>query len=420
MILGIVLPVLAGVLATLSTLAITYPAHLAGCAGDREEHTPSKCNLASNLVLTGCSTVVSILALGQGKVAIVFPLQTASNLVSNMVTQSALGMGECTKSVAVGTLVLVVAVSILPQVGPSQHTQALDAFELLSKPQATAFICFCFVLILSCGLALFSKRVRNNTALIFLWAAVGGTGTVINASIAKVVQEDLYHTVKLSLGVVYVLLAALCLLSSALANGTLEDPSTYVPISMGLNLILNALAGIFVWGDGEHLTFAWSYTMVYVIVVLGTYLVTSLDLSAIIAGEICETHLRRIDRQQTLKSKFFDHLELGKPLPSDCDDSVNVVKHVLSRGLDQGTFRHHDIAQLVTELLQEVGGAQESETWHRFEQDHRSWIRRLNTRSSSLRTLRASATMPTLLEARGEDHRTQQQFTLQKGLSAFP
>merc|ERR1712137_1292199 len=83
--------------------------------------------------------------------------------------------------------------------------------------------------------------------------------------------------IKLVLLVVYVVLACLCLGVAAMANGTLEDPTLFVPISNGVNLVLNCFAGLFIWGDWNRLEFPLAYCMVYVLVVLGTYLVSSLD-----------------------------------------------------------------------------------------------------------------------------------------------
>merc|ERR1712107_215673 len=87
-------------------------------------------------------------------------------------------------------------------------------------------------------------------------------------------------SLQIGLGVMYSVLAVICVGGSASANSTLEDPSMFVPISNGVNLVLNCLAGLSIWQDGTRLKDPLEYFTAYIFVVLGTYLVSSVDFFA--------------------------------------------------------------------------------------------------------------------------------------------
>merc|ERR1712087_1074788 len=90
---------------------------------------------------------------------------------------------------------------------------------------------------------------------------------------------DLNHYVKIVLAISYFTLGAIAVGSEMSANSTLEDASLFVPMSNGVNLVTNCLAGLFLWGDLNRLrTSAMNYGMIYLIVVEGTYLVSKFDM----------------------------------------------------------------------------------------------------------------------------------------------
>merc|ERR1712046_174186 len=86
---------------------------------------------------------------------------------------------------------------------------------------------------------------------------------------------------KVVLGVIYVSFACICLASSAFANATLQDPSLFIPVSNAVNLVSNCLAGLCIWGDAARLSYRWSYCMIYLLVLLGTYLLSARDIDNI-------------------------------------------------------------------------------------------------------------------------------------------
>lgn len=231
-----------------------------------------------NLLMILFSQVAGILSNGQGPVALAFPFAAAANILTILLGQWHLGMIRPTKRVVNGTFMLAAAVFLLPDLGPGDLPPDANVLELLSERMATGFIVACLVTTGIGCLCMTWNLMKDNNKLLFLYAVVGGCGTVLNTSITKLVQLDLGLGMKALLVLLYLLLSCICLGVQAVANSTLADPSLFVPVGTGVNLVLNFAAGLCIWGDGSRVGFPVGYVMVYVIVVLATYDLSSFDL----------------------------------------------------------------------------------------------------------------------------------------------
>eukprot|EP00928_Gymnodinium_smaydae_P004392 TRINITY_DN11500_c0_g1_i2.p1 TRINITY_DN11500_c0_g1~~TRINITY_DN11500_c0_g1_i2.p1 ORF type:complete len:427 (+),score=46.66 TRINITY_DN11500_c0_g1_i2:79-1359(+) len=319
-----ILAVLSGLCNTVSVLVITYPAHQAASKGVKRTALGSGASFVGNLALMGVSISLGIAANGRGPVAIAFPLGVGSNLLSIMILQTALGIAHYTKNMRVGTLVLACAVMILPDVGPLDLPPGADALSLLEAKPAMMFNSVCTVLMGVGFYAILRGWVKDNDSLLFLYALVGGAGTVLSTAISKLVQLNVGFGVLIALLIIYVLLGAFCLLLAATANSTLEDPSMFVPVSAGVNLVLTFIAGVCIWGDWLRITNPLAYVMVYVLIVLGTYLVSSF-------GGVGNSHVKvaqdHVDAAEVVTKDCWDSLELSSIRASDCD--LEATKHLI-------------------------------------------------------------------------------------------
>jgi hypothetical protein len=231
-----------------------------------------------NLAMMGVSQVLGILANGQGPVSISFPFAICASILSVLLLQWRLGMVFPSKCVRVGTYTLSAAIVILPSVGPAEAVN-LNVVDLLLKPLSLIFIGLCVVGMFVGICAIRSGWVTDNSVVLWTFAFVGGAGTVLNVSITKLIQlPDVALAIRIGLGAIYVLLAGVTLGVQAIANGKLSDPSTYIPVSCGVNLWLNFLAGLCIWGEWNRMTKPVSYFFVFVLVCLGTYGLSSFDL----------------------------------------------------------------------------------------------------------------------------------------------
>jgi hypothetical protein len=261
---------------TLSAVAMAYPAQRAHQRKENMATSTKILAVVGNLALTGGGILLNVIAVGYGPISLATPLSVGSNLLSNMVLQSCLGIAKYTKNMIVGTLVLAVAVTILTGVGPGDVRPDSAVADLLT-PASMLFLSALGFMMVACLCLMMSGAITENFELLLLYAVLGSSSTVTNTAIIKAVQMTMPHSVRFFLLVVYFLLSTLGLLAAALANGCLDDPSQYVPLSAGVQLVLTCIAGLCIWQDGCRLALPLCYAMVYVLIVMGSYLVSSFD-----------------------------------------------------------------------------------------------------------------------------------------------
>lgn len=274
----ICLATLSGFFNTLSTLAITYPTLRAAREQEPMSTTKKMQMYIVNLLMIALSQAAGIMSNGQGPVALAFPFAAASNILTILLGQWRLGMMRPTKPVRVGTFMLASAVMILPDIGPSELPKDVDVLKLLQEDLAIGFISVCLVATIIGCYTIARDLLTDNNKLLFLYAVVGGAGTILNTSISKLVQMDVGGALKVVFVLSYILLSCVCLGVQATANASLPDPSLFVPVGIGVNLVLNFIAGLCIWGDGSRVEFPVGYAFLYVIVVMATYLLSSFDI----------------------------------------------------------------------------------------------------------------------------------------------
>lgn len=309
------------------------------------------CFLVLNLSLTGAATLLNILACGQGPVAVVFSLCVAAGLSSSLVLQQTLGLAVYDKNARVGTSVLVIAVLLIASLGPTELPGDSDVLELITTLPAAVFIgCSLVVMAGSMAILFLELAHSSNSVKLLLFALVGGTGTVLNASLSKVVQMHLAMPLRISLLAVYVLVAVICIGSSIYANSSLEDPSLFVPISNGVNLVLNCLAGICIWGDSGRLkTHIFNYAALYVLVTVGTYLTSSFDVFKGSAEVVKAQELMQLNTSSKLNSaRCLTTSSVGLKqgfLPDS--GRLREMTQRLKISLDKQLITHQEIAELL-------------------------------------------------------------------------
>jgi hypothetical protein len=294
------------------------------------------------------------------------PLAVGAALFSNMILQSFLGLAKLSNTSVTGTMVLVTAVLMLPELGPAPPKETVDPLELLKAPGAIMFIVLCFLACSSSVAMLYLEKVHGNLQKLMLFALIGGTGAVLNMSIQKMLMSNPPAMLAVFLGSNYIILSVLCIESGVKANG-LNDASLLVPISNATNLFVNGLAGLCIWHDYEHLKHPWSYFLVYTLVGLGCYLVSSIDV-------ISSLHLPRLDHLKRTclgmgKKKgalvaatrligLSHHVHAGKELLQRLDDDLRVEKELsediemrMAYELDKHMISNRDAGRLVAKLL---------------------------------------------------------------------
>eukprot|EP00435_Cladocopium_sp_Y103_P021242 s2413_g5.t1 len=185
------------------------------------------------LNLTGIGMFLASTALG-GAVATVMPIQTGANLLGNMFWQTLLGMKYYTKSMRVGTIVLICA--------PASFTQE-EIRELMTHPLAIAWnatMLLCVVLTMY-GVRRTLHHTIESSLKLFLFVALVTFSTVIGASIGKLlglVKGWAWYMVAF----LYFFDGVICLGGTVLANGHC-DVSLFIPAQLSSQLVVNMITG---------------------------------------------------------------------------------------------------------------------------------------------------------------------------------
>lgn len=315
----VLLATAAGCMLTLAAVVVAYPAERARRYGHQRSNCSISLSVMANLIFVGMGTGLNMVAVGYGAVAIVTPVSTGANLLSNMLLQQILGIANYTQNAIIGTLVLASAVVMLIQVGPADIDADAPVLDLVKTPQALIFLSVVFLTQGYCFCAIRWSWVTQNIHLVICYCIVGGSSTVINVAVTKLVQMDVPFVVRVPLVLLYLILATLGLSSDVKANSELDDPSLFIPVGAGVSLLLTCLAGLCVWGDGERLALGLSYAMVYVLVVLGGYLVASQDLLGTTNHNVLEQGVQRA-RALTVAPTRVSFANMRNALMKDWED----------------------------------------------------------------------------------------------------
>lgn len=230
-----------------------------------------------NIVLNLASIACFLLAAGEGPVAVVMPILTGSKLLSSMLFQLSQGMGEWTKSVRVGTLVVVCVAVLLVSDGPPEGGPSGSAvFEMLQPIQARMWMGLAFAVMLSCMVTYHVKGNASANITLCTLAVVVAVSTALGASAGKLLSITSGYERLGAIGL-YLLFGAISFGYNALAAFGC-DMESFMPLSECVQLYVNCGTGLFVWGDAKRIPSASSYAAIYVLLALGTYLTSSLDI----------------------------------------------------------------------------------------------------------------------------------------------
>ncbi|CAK9004911.1 Hypothetical protein SCF082_LOCUS8380 [Durusdinium trenchii] len=185
------------------------------------------------------------------------PIQTGANLLGNMLWQTLLGMKYYTKSMRVGTIVLICAVMELSEIGPQEPSEWApeEIQELMTKPEPG----------LNTGGGMDwdeeGWRHASGHCMELRHGALYPDLTLwIGASIGKLLGL-VKGTVFALVAFLYFLDGVICLGGTVLANGHC-DVSLFIPAQLSSQLVVNMITGYLVWGDAKYVAYPTSYLLV--------------------------------------------------------------------------------------------------------------------------------------------------------------
>jgi len=279
--LSIACAVLTGLVYTLSVVTLALPMHWAAKANTTVSHKNMQILTAFYFVFNMGSVIPLCAATANGPVAVVVPVVIASQLLSNMIIQWSAGCLKYTKSMRVGTYVLVVAAVQLTVVGPRDAEQQQNPLELLSRPLAIGWLSLLVVIWIVALVSLkpLNKLGKDSIVKLLAYTAATSIPSALNNSLNKVISEVPWALMILcSIG--YIFVGSGATLFQAWGNAELNN-SLSVPTFSCTQVIANGLTGIFIWGDLQRTEHYLAYGMIYVLILLGIYMCAQIDLVAL-------------------------------------------------------------------------------------------------------------------------------------------
>lgn len=290
----------------------------------------------------------------------------ATNLLLNMVFQISLKITIYTKAMRVGTLLCFVVVMFqLADVGPTPRDEDVDIFEMMSSSSAIlwSITLAAFTILSGMGMYFTKQEPPEDLTKVFMWALhIGVLGAFTdNGASALGVMSGWILPASLA---VFGLLSIYILGVSAKAPAVC-DASTYVPLQLSLQLVLNMVTGILVWEDldrmnGKPLK---PYFVTLVVIVFSVYVASP-------TADLVEGVVRwRVLRTTTL-SKDVATSTFGKSVlkllhcwrnvrtspGTDSEDAARrALRQMLSVGAERGLFTSKDLLDLAIAIKRETG-----------------------------------------------------------------
>jgi hypothetical protein len=230
--------------------------------------------LAANVILQLISSLVgNLFATWFGPVSLVGPTFLSGQLVANMLVFGyLLGLEFFTKDMRIGTYVVVLAVVLLPTVGPAAQGDQ-DIMSLIDQWYNVAW-----------GALLVAGMVASTALLLLLdvpklaeWRRMAlllsarATAFSVNLTVSKIMVLDVTLPI-LALSIVLKVSSGAIITYALVVQSTAVTQAKFIPLNASALIVVNALTGIIVWEDWRVVGSWIGYVCVFLYLVLGCYL----------------------------------------------------------------------------------------------------------------------------------------------------
>ena len=233
--------------------------------------------IAGNVGLQAIGSLLShLIATWFGPVSIVVPFFYSATLLSNMLIFGLLGE-HFTKNMRVGTHVIVVAVILLPVVGPDIQ-EGQDISILFHRWYSIAWFILLLVASATSGLLLLwdiSKFESKARVAILLVARASSIS--VNLTVSRAFILGLNDAVLVTFIVIKLVSGAIYTYGIVVQSFNVEQ-ATFVPLNASTIIIVNALTGIIIWEDWKVVTSWYGYLCIFILLGLGCDLLLSVPL----------------------------------------------------------------------------------------------------------------------------------------------
>jgi hypothetical protein len=233
--------------------------------------------IAGNVGLQAIGSLIShLVATWYGPVSLVVPFFYSATLLSNMLIFGLLGE-HFTKNMRVGTHVIMVAVILLPVVGPDiQEDQ--DIGILMRHWYSIVWFVMLLVACAIAGVMLvldISKYKMSTRVLILLIARASSISVNLTVSRAFILGPS--QLVLIVFIIIKIISGAIYTYAIVVQSFNVEQ-ARFVPLNATTIIIVNALTGIIIWEDWKVVNSWYGYVSVFVLLGLGCDLLLSVPM----------------------------------------------------------------------------------------------------------------------------------------------
>jgi len=235
-----------------------------------------------NLILQAMTSAFFTLAPMFGPVSLYTPTSISSILLCNMfILWVVLRREAFTKDMRVATYVCVLAVIVLPVVGPAVQDDQ-DVGALLFRPLAMIWSIFLVAVFTASTTYMLTKDLRNVqdpiVAEVCLFA-VGVFSSTLMPTIARamMIVDGIPQYVLIS---IYIFVQPILGYEAMLESVAVPSRGRFVPMCSAGTVLLNAITGIILWGDWDVTKSHVAYICTLLLIFEGVYLISDYDFFA--------------------------------------------------------------------------------------------------------------------------------------------
>ena len=270
-----------GCMQVMAILVLAYPHYQKTVHNVKYSDSFESLLVPMNIVLQILLGFVNTASTWYGPVSIVIPVRVSAQLLFNMFFFGGLGIENFTKDVKVGTYIVVLGALLLPIVGPTAQ-EGQDAVQLFEHMPAETWTAILVVLTTTSGfycIKWIGDKNTNGTVKHAYKFHILLTARVASAVLSTSLSKFLVGTSGLSFGItVFGYMACSIVISSvAILQATETDQMMFVPASACGIQFMNAITGLVIWQDYLVVQSWPTYFTVIMQIVLGVYLISSLD-----------------------------------------------------------------------------------------------------------------------------------------------
>ena len=184
----------------------------------------------------------------------------------------ALGLESFSKDMKVGTYVIIIGATLLPEVGPQVQANQ-DIMDLIGKPYSLVWLGLLIFTMTFMGalMGFLEMKALSQSRRIGLILCARASSFTVNLTVSRVMALR-PNVAYLAISIVLKILSGAAMTWAIVVQSTAVSQAIYVPLNASALILINALTGVIIWEDWRDVGSWLGYVCVFVLLLLGNYL----------------------------------------------------------------------------------------------------------------------------------------------------